>query len=127
MDDEKSVRDLIQRILESAGFAVYAVAGGREAIHAAADPDLPIDILVTDILMPYMNGKDLATRISSMRPLIKVVFVSAYSAGILTTHHLCPEGADFIKKPFTGHLLLERIDRVWAASPRWTDLVAKRS
>jgi two-component system, cell cycle sensor histidine kinase and response regulator CckA len=125
VDDEFRVRELMRINLEAEGFAVYAADGGKEAIRIASDPDILIDILITDILMPHMHGKELANRISSIKPFIKVLFVTAYSAEILTSHHLSPEGADFIKKPFTKEILLERISRVWASSPNWMELVAK--
>jgi CheY-like chemotaxis protein len=124
VDDEKSVRELIRLSLEAEGYEVYTADGGKEAIRIASDPNALIDIIITDILMPHMHGKELANRISVMKPFIKVLFVTAYSAEILTSHHLCPEGADFIKKPFTKEILLERISRVWASSPKWTELVA---
>lgn len=127
VDDERSVRELIRLNLESDGFEVYTAGGGKEAIQIAADPETIIDILLTDILMPHMNGKELANRISSMKPFIKVLFVSAYSAEILSSHRLCPEGADYIKKPFTKEALLERISQVWTSSPKWTELVHKTS
>jgi two-component system, cell cycle sensor histidine kinase and response regulator CckA len=127
VDDDRAVRDLIRRMLEQEGFSVLAADGGKEAIHIASDPDVLIDIVITDILMPNMNGKELATRISSMKPFIKVIFISAYTAELLSTHRLCPEGSDFIKKPFTKEALINRVSRVWASSPKWKDLVSKQS
>jgi two-component system cell cycle sensor histidine kinase/response regulator CckA len=125
VDDEKSVRELMRLILEQEGFVVHAAEGGKEAIKIASDPDVMIDIVITDILMPRMNGKDLANRIASMKPFIKVLFVSAYSAELLSTHNLSPEGAELIRKPFTKEILLDRIGRVWASSPSWKELVSK--
>jgi CheY-like chemotaxis protein len=125
VDDERSVRDLIRLQMESEGFEVHTAVGGKDAIRIASDPEIAIDIVITDILMPHMNGKELANRISSLKPFIKVLFVTAYSAELLTSHKLCPDGADFIKKPFTKEILLERISRMWASSPTWSDLVAK--
>jgi two-component system cell cycle sensor histidine kinase/response regulator CckA len=113
-------------MLEQEGYEVHVADGGRAAIKIASDPDILIDIVITDILMPHMNGKDLANRIASMKPFIKVLFVSAYGADILSTHNLCPEGADVIRKPFTKETLLGRIARVWAHSPNWKDLVSNQ-
>jgi CheY-like chemotaxis protein len=125
VDDDRSVRDLIKRMLEPEGYSVLTADGGKAAIKIASDPDVLVDILVTDIIMPHMNGKELANRISSMKPYIKVIFISAYTADLILTHNLCPEGSDFIKKPFSKESLLEKISRVWSSSPKWLDLVSK--
>jgi two-component system cell cycle sensor histidine kinase/response regulator CckA len=127
VDDEESVRELICLFLESAGFTVYQAPGGHEALQLIMSQDIIVDILVTDIIMPRMNGRELANRICSFKPYIKVLFVSAYSAQILTSQNLCPDGADYIRKPFNREVLLERISRVWASSPKWKELASKRS
>lgn len=127
VDDDKAVRNLIRLMLESQGYDVFVADGGKAALALIIVPDFHIDILVTDILMPHMNGKDLANRISSIKPFIKVLFVSAYSSEILSTHNLCPDGADFIKKPFTKEQLSERISRVWESSPKWKELIPKQA
>lgn len=123
VDDEKPIRDLLEIYLE--GFKVYVASDGRQALEICGRPDLDLDILVTDILMPQINGRELANRICSIKPFIKVLFISAYSAEILSHYNLCPDGADYIKKPFTRAVLLDRINRVWATSPHWKELVSK--
>lgn len=127
VDDDPSVRELICLFLESAGYQVYQAEGGREAMKLVTAPDIIVDILVTDIIMPYMNGVDLANRICSVKPEIKVLFVSAYSAEILSSQNLCPEGADYIRKPFGRELLLNRISQIWTSSPRWKELVSRQA
>lgn len=111
--------------LRASGFDVFEAQGGREALTIATTPETNIDILISDIIMPHMNGRDLANRLSSIRPFIKVLFMSAYTAEILTNFKLCPDGADFIKKPFTMAELTDRISRVWAMSPKWRELVSR--
>ena len=123
VDDEKPIRELLAIYLE--GFKVYIAADGRQALEICSRPDLDLDILLTDILMPQMNGRELANRVCSIKPFIKVMFISAYSADILSHYNLCPDGADYIKKPFTRAELLDRISRVWASSPNWKELVSK--
>jgi CheY-like chemotaxis protein len=125
VDDERPVRELICLNLRASGFDVFEAKSGREALEIAATPETHIDILISDIIMPQMNGRDLANRIASMKPFIKVLFMSAYTAEILSNFKLCPDGADFIKKPFTMAALLERIGRVWASSPKWKELVSQ--
>ena len=124
VDDERSVRELICLNLRASGFEVYEAKSGREGLEIAAAPETNIDVLISDIIMPHMNGRDLANRIASMKPFIKVLFMSAYSAEILSNFKLCPDGADFIKKPFTMDALVERIGRVWVSSPKWNELVS---
>ena len=120
VDDEKPIRDLIRLNLENEGYRVLEANDGREALEIALAPDSEVEILITDILMPYMNGKDLATRISSARPQIKVLFVSAYSADILTSMKLCPPGSDYIRKPFQRKELLSRLEGLHQSSRVWT-------
>ncbi|MDB5102890.1 MAG: sensor hybrid histidine kinase [Fibrobacteres bacterium] len=127
VDDEKSVRELIRLWLESQGYDVFVAGDGRAAITIAATPETNIDILITDIIMPQMNGRDLANRICSIKPFIKVLFISAYTAEILSRYKLCPEGSDYIRKPFTKETMMERIAKVWATSPKWKELVANEA
>ncbi|MDB5048778.1 MAG: sensor hybrid histidine kinase [Fibrobacteres bacterium] len=126
VNDERSVRELICLYLETAGYTVYQAEGGREAMALVTSPDIIVDILITDIIMPYMHGRELANRICSIKRQIKVLFVSAYSAEILSAQNLCPEGADYIRKPFSKELLLERVSRVWESSPKWKELASRR-
>ena len=125
MDDERPLLELMRLQLESQGFEVFAADGGKAAIEIACIPEINIDILLTDIIMPQMNGKDLANRICAIKPFIKVLFVSAYSAEILFSNNLCPEGSDIIRKPFTQESLLSRIARVWGSGPKWKEFVSK--
>ncbi|HKP97564.1 MAG TPA: response regulator [Fibrobacteria bacterium] len=127
VDDEKSVRELICLNLLASGYEVFEAEGGRQALQIAADPENYVDILITDIIMPQMNGRDLASRMCTFKPFLKVLFISAYSAEILTSNKLCPDGADFIKKPFTMKTLLDRISHVWASSPKWKELVSRQA
>lgn len=125
VDDDQSVRELIVLFLETSGYMAYQAPGGHEAMDLVTSPDIIVDILVTDIIMPRMNGKELANRVSSIKPHIKVLFVSAYSAEILTSQNLCPTGADYIRKPFNREVLLEKISKVWEMGPKWRELAFK--
>ena len=126
VDDEKRILDLIRIMLESEGYQVYSTESAREAIKIASNPDAAIDLLLTDILMPQMNGRELANRIFSIKPFIRVLFISAYSAEILDHHKFYPDGADFIRKPFTKEELTDKISRIMASSIYWRDLVSKQ-
>lgn len=123
VDDEKVVRLMIRRQLEAEGFPVLDAGTGREAIQLILDRGATVGLLVTDVLMPFMNGRELATRISIIRPELRVLFISAYSADILNGLGLGPTGVDFLRKPFRHGELPQRVRRMLAAGPTWRQLV----
>jgi two-component system cell cycle sensor histidine kinase/response regulator CckA len=125
VDDEKGVRDLVRLMLEQEGYEVLDAEDGRTALRIVSRLDIKIDLLITDILMPFMNGWELANRILSIRPGIKVMYISAYSAEILSHHNLCPEKADYIRKPFRKDVLTEKISRMLSFSAMWDTLLSK--
>jgi two-component system cell cycle sensor histidine kinase/response regulator CckA len=127
VDDDQSVRELIVLFLETTGFTVFQAPGGHEAMEVVTKPEIMVDILITDIIMPKMNGKELANRVCTIKPHIKVLFVSAYSAEILSSQNLCPTGADYIRKPFNRETLFDKISKVWVTSPKWRELISKQS
>jgi two-component system, cell cycle sensor histidine kinase and response regulator CckA len=112
VDDEEDVRTIVRLMLENDGFEVMDASGGREALQIVSNADNPISILITDVLMPQMNGRDLANRVASIRPGIKVLFISAYSAEILSNYQIDAERTDFLRKPFDKKALLARIDKL---------------
>lgn len=112
VDDEEDVRSIVRLMLENDGFQVMDASGGREALQIASNADNAISLLITDVLMPQMNGRDLANRIASIRPGIKVLFISAYSAEILSNYQIDPERTEFLRKPFDKKALLARIDKL---------------
>jgi DNA-binding response OmpR family regulator len=124
VDDDEGARGLIQLHLRAEGFQTFVADGGKAAVTLAANPMNRIDILITDILMPHMNGWDLANRISRRRPGLKVLFVSAYSSEILSVNRLCPPGADLIRKPFSRESLVSRVARVFAGKKTWKDMAS---
>lgn len=125
VDDEKVVRDMLRIQLEAAGFPVLDAAGGREAIQLILDRGAPIGLLITDVLMPFMNGRELATRVSIIRPDLKVLFISAYSADILAGLGLGPIGVDFARKPFRHGEIPARARKLLAQGPTWRQLVTR--
>jgi two-component system cell cycle sensor histidine kinase/response regulator CckA len=122
VDDEKVVRVLIRRQLEDAGYPVVDAAGGREAIQLILERGAPIGLLITDVLMPFMNGRELATRVSVIRPDLKVLFISAYSADILSGFGLWPAGVEFLRKPFKHGELPRRVSSLLSVGRTWRQL-----
>jgi nitrogen-specific signal transduction histidine kinase/CheY-like chemotaxis protein len=107
VEDETTVRQMAQDILTESGYTVLAASRPSEALQICADRHQHIDLLLSDVIMPEMNGRDLSLQIHAMRPEIKTIFMSGYAADILQ------EGNDsqlpLIKKPFTLLSLLSTV------------------
>ena len=120
VDDEKSVVSFLSEMLTLRGYAVLRADGPRQALDVAAEMPVRIDLLLADVVMPAMNGKELASRIARLRPEIKVLFMSAYSDEIITSHGVVPAGVNLIRKPFRLEDLVKCIESVLANSPPWS-------
>ncbi len=100
VEDERSVREFMARTLSKLGYRVLVAADGESALAQSVGFAGEIHLLVTDVMMPNMNGKDLADRLCSLRPQIKVLFVSGYSRADLWPD-VCEDQTDWLPKPFT--------------------------
>jgi DNA-binding NtrC family response regulator len=109
VEDEKTVLDLASRILRRKGYHVLPAENGRHAIDVIARYPHRIDMLVTDVVMPEMNGRDLADRINVMRPGVKILFMSGYSPEAVAQHGVLAQGAAFLEKPFSPDGLLRKV------------------
>jgi CheY-like chemotaxis protein len=111
-DDDPVVLASSKVLLESKGFSVIPACGGHEALAAAASHPGPIELLLSDIIMPEMNGWELAEKLAQQRPKMKVVFMSGYPEDVLEA--AAPEGQriEFIEKPPVGNVLFQRIREV---------------
>jgi PAS domain S-box-containing protein len=116
VEDDASVRSLTARLLGDAGYRVHVAASPAEAIALARSADEDIDLLVTDVVMPQMSGRALADVLRSMRPRLRVLFVSGY-ADTEFAHEDVEERLDFLPKPFTPAALRTRV-RDLLDSPR---------
>ena len=101
VEDEPAILNLTTMMLERQGYNVLAVERPSEAIRLARVHASEIQLLITDVIMPEMNGKDLARNIQSLFPHIKHLFMSGYTADVITHHGLLAEDVNFIQKPFT--------------------------
>ncbi|WP_433363643.1 ATP-binding protein [Actinoplanes sp. CA-142083] len=106
VEDDPAVRQLSQRILTTAGYEVVVGVDGENALEVARAHD-GIDLLVTDVIMPGMNGQELADRLTELRPGLPVIFTSAYTRGVLTD-----DAAAFLDKPFTAAALTAKVRSV---------------
>ncbi|MBI9075131.1 MAG: PAS domain S-box protein [Desulfatibacillum sp.] len=100
VEDESAILKLAKSILERYGYHVLASGSPGEALDLAERHEGPIHLLVTDVVMPEMNGKDLKDRIEGQRPDIKVLFMSGYTANVIAHHGVVDEDVNFIQKPF---------------------------
>ncbi len=108
VEDEGGIRALIRKILQKQGYRVFEASRAEEALRIADERPEPIHLLLTDVIMPGMNGRELADRLTSMRPELKVLFISGYSDEELAGYGPLPEGAAFLQKPFSLATLLDR-------------------
>ena len=104
VEDEAPLRSLLHELLESFGYRVLEAPAGADALRVAQEHAGTIDLLLSDIVMPQMTGRELADRLSRHRPGIKVLFMSGYAAGSAPQHEV-PSGAAYIEKPFTADAL----------------------
>jgi two-component system cell cycle sensor histidine kinase/response regulator CckA len=112
VEDEASVRELAARALAEAGYRVLAAGGGQEALELAAGHDAPIDLLLTDVVMPGLSGKQVADALSAARPGLRVLYASGYTQNTIVHHGVLDPGVRFLAKPFTPSVLLERVRAV---------------
>jgi len=112
LEDEDMVRNLTRQILESAGYKVVEAARGEEAIKRFKAENGSIDLLLTDVVMPEMSGKEVADRICELRPSAKVLFMSGYTDEAIVHHGVLDSNVQFIQKPFTPAALAIKIREV---------------
>ena len=109
VEDDAPILDLARRMLEHLGYTLLAAASPSEALRIAQARQDRIHLLVTDVAMPEMNGKDLARQILSARPGLQCLFMSGHGADILAPHGILPPGVHFIQKPFSMAQLADKI------------------
>lgn len=100
VEDTEMVRSLVTTLLGSYGYEVLAAVSGPEAIEIADQPNLTIDLLMTDVVMPRMNGRELADRLTATRPGLKVLFTSGYPSDTVVRHGIAEARTAFIEKPY---------------------------
>ena len=108
VEDEEMVRDLGGIVLTSLGYRVILAANGREALKKLAE-HRDIELLVTDVVMPDMGGKELARRVKLIAPELKVLFTSGYAFDAVARQDLSEDGYQFLPKPYTGQQLSNKV------------------
>lgn len=112
VEDEPELLNMATMILTQLGYSVLAAKNPDEALRLAGKHDGDIDLLMTDVVMPGMNGRVLANNILSLYPNIKCLFMSGYTADVIALHGVLDEGVHFIQKPFTMNDLAGKLREV---------------
>ncbi|MBA3841127.1 MAG: response regulator [Actinobacteria bacterium] len=109
VEDDPGVRALVEDILTERGYNVLSAATPSEAIEVAAAYDEEIQLVVTDVVMPAMNGRQLAERLEAVRPSIRVLYMSGYTSDAIIARGVLPSGMRFLQKPFTASQLAANV------------------
>ena len=117
VEDEPAILRLTRVMLEKQGYTVLAAGTPQEAIRIAKGHDGGIDLLITDVVMPEMNGRDLATSLLPLHPNIKCLFMSGYTADIIADHGVLKDGVSFIQKPFSAKSLSDKVRQTLESYP----------
>jgi two-component system cell cycle sensor histidine kinase/response regulator CckA len=112
VEDEEAVRGLTCRILERQGYRVIAAQHGREAVEIASKEQGRIDLVLTDVVMPGMNGRGLVERLAGIRPSIKSLYMSGYTDDDIIRRGFIEPSKSFLQKPFTSEALLQTVRKV---------------
>ena len=109
VEDEEDVRKLAVRILQRQGYTVLEASCGKDALALCEEHAGPIHLILTDVVMPGMNGRQLADQLIRLRPNLKVVYMSGYTDNAVIHHGVLEEGVNYIQKPFTMDGLMKKM------------------
>lgn len=112
IEDDVSVRRLVHQLLESHGYQILSAADGEAGLKAAESHPKPIDVLVTDVVMPRLNGAETAKRLLEKHPRLKVLYTSGYADNTILHHGLVQSEVAFLPKPFQPNALLKRLSEI---------------
>jgi CheY-like chemotaxis protein len=101
VEDEPSIKNMGQKMLENLGYLVLSADGPEEGMRIAEEHKGQINLLLTDVVMPEMNGRDFADQLRSLYPEIRILFMSGYTADVIAERGVLEQGVNFIQKPFS--------------------------
>ncbi len=116
VEDEDLVLEMVTSTLQKAGYQVLSAKNGTEAIQRWEIYVNPIQLLLTDVVMPEMSGRELSNRLTSLNPDLKVIYMSGYTDDAIVHHGILDSGIVYLQKPFTPNVLLEKIRKVLDSS-----------
>ena len=109
VEDERAILALGKAILERQGYTVLAARGPAEALSMAQSHKDPVHLLITDVIMPEMNGRELRDRLQAVKQGFKCIFMSGYTADVIAHHGVLDQGIDFLQKPFSVKALAQKV------------------
>jgi two-component system, cell cycle sensor histidine kinase and response regulator CckA len=115
VEDNDLVRSFAERLLRREGYQVCSFSGGPEALAALEEIPARLDLIVTDVVMPAMNGRSVAERVCAVRPDARVLFTSGYTPDVIVQHGVLEKGVEFLAKPYSEENLLRRVREVLEA------------
>ncbi|MBW2147859.1 MAG: PAS domain S-box protein [Deltaproteobacteria bacterium] len=116
VEDEPVVREITCRMLKNLGYSVLEASDGEEAIQRAQEHEGPIDLMITDVVMPQMSGQKLARRLEPSRPDMKVIYISGYTNNVIVKNGLLEPRVVFLQKPYTVQSLATKVRQVLDSS-----------
>jgi hypothetical protein len=117
VEDDDAVRRAARRMLEKSGFSVIEAEDGRDGLAVASSHEGEIDVVVTDLMMPRMNGGEFAEALAQSHPSLRVVFTSGYTDDAVVRRGLVNATHAFVQKPFTGDKLVRTITALMDGTP----------
>jgi CheY-like chemotaxis protein len=112
VEDEPSILRMTRMMLERKGYTVLTATTATEAMEKAKNHSISIDLLMTDVVMPEMNGRDLAVKLMELYPNIKLLFMSGYTADVIARQGVLDDGVAFIQKPFSMAGMTAKVRKV---------------
>jgi DNA-binding NtrC family response regulator len=109
VENEAVVKDIASRVLRRLGYRVLDFLSAEEALKALGTLEEPVHLLLTDVMLPGMNGGALAKKVQELRPGIKVLFTSGYTENNIVHHGVLDPGLNFMGKPYTMQTLAQRV------------------
>jgi CheY-like chemotaxis protein len=117
VEDEPAIRELVRRTLESAGLVVNEAENGRQALDIFGLGGEPPKLVISDVIMPQLNGRELSDTLADWYPALPILFMSGYTGDDVLARSLLPDTAPFIQKPFAPEELLARVRGMLAGAP----------
>jgi DNA-binding NtrC family response regulator len=128
VEDEAPLRQLLGDVLTRAGYRILEAADGSEALRKWERQAASIDLLLTDVVMPLINGHELATRLMRVAPRLRVIYMSGYADDVIAFHGIVDANKAFIQKPFLPDALMAKIREVLdARTPNFAGQVTPAS
>ena len=112
VEDELGVRQLVREMLHRLGYQIHEANTGADALRIFAQHQNTIDLLLTDVIMPQMSGRELAERLKALRPLLKVLYISGYTDDMLAHHGVLESNVYLLQKPFAPDELAKKLREV---------------